>query len=147
MMRTILILTAIAIGVTAVVAQTDPIATRKSLMKENNRHHKNLRTMIKGGEFDKAKVDAAFNQWDDTAKQLPKLFPDNSKNDPDGRALPAIWENRKDFDAKIAAFGKAVSAGKGKINSEADLKPAFAAVDATCDGCHERYRGPSRKKK
>jgi cytochrome c556 len=147
MIRTIMAMIAVAIGVTAVIAQTDPIATRKGLMKENNQHHKTIRTMVKAGEFDAAKVDAAFNQWDDTAKQLPKLFPDNSKDDPEGRALPAIWETRKDFEEKIAAFAKAVSAGKGKIKSAADLKTAFSRVDAACDNCHERYRGPSRRKK
>ena len=147
MIRTVVTMVAVAVGVTAVIAQTDPIATRKALMKENNEHHRNLRPMVKGGEYDQAKVDAAFNQWDDTARQLPKLFPDNSKNDPDGRTLPAIWENRKDFDEKIAGFAKAVSAGKGKVKSAADLKAAFAAVDMSCDSCHERYRGPSRKKK
>jgi cytochrome c556 len=147
MIRTIVTMVAVAVGVTAVLAQGDPIAIRKALMKENNQHHKTIRTMLKGGEFDAAKVNTAFNQWDDTAKQLPKLFPDNSKDDPDGRALPAIWENRKDFEEKIAAFAKAVSAGKGKIKSAEDLKSAFAAVDGTCDTCHERYRGPPRKKK
>ena len=147
MIRTVMTMVVVAVGVTAVLAQGDPIVIRKDLMKENNQHHRTIRTMLKGGEFDAPKVNAAFNQWDDTARQLPKLFPDNSKTDPEGRALPAIWENRKDFDAKIAAFAKAVSAGKGKIKSAADLKPAFAAVDASCDGCHERYRGPSRRKK
>ncbi len=147
MIRAIFVLVAGAIGATTVVAQNDPISIRKGLMKQNNEHHRVIRTMLKAGEFDAAKVNAAFDQWDDTARQLPKLFPDDSKNDPEGRALPAIWENRKDFDTKIAAFAKAVSAGKGKINSAADLKPAFAAVDASCDGCHERYRGPSRRKK
>lgn len=147
MIRTIVAMVAVAIGVVAVVAQTNPIATRKALMKENNDHHRNFRTMLKTGEFDAAKVNAAFDQWDDTAKQLPKLFPDNSKDDPDGRALPAIWENRKDFEEKIAAFAKVVSAGKGKVNSVAELKTAFSAVDGACDTCHERYRGPSRRKK
>ena len=147
MIRFICVIVGLAIGATAVVAQTDPISVRKGLMKENNAHHRTIRTMLKASEFDAAKVNAAFDQWDDTARQLPKLFPDNSKTDPEGRALAAIWENRKDFDAKIAAFAKAVSDGKGKIKSAADLKTAFSAVDGACDTCHERYRGPSRRKK
>jgi cytochrome c556 len=146
MTRTIVTMVAVAVGVTAVLAQADPIAQRKSLMKENNQHAKAISAMVKAGEFDAAKVNAAFDQWDDTAKQLPKLFPDNSKTGGDTRALPAIWENRKDFDAKIAAFAKAVSAGKGKVKSAADLKTAFTAVNDTCNDCHKPYRAPAKKK-
>ena len=98
MIRTVLTVVAMAIGVSAVVAQTDPIATRKGLMKKNNENARNVNQMIRGeAPFDATKVNAAFAQWGETAKQLPNLFPDNSKTGQDTRALPKIWETRERF--------------------------------------------------
>ena len=146
MIRTICVLAGIAIGVTSVVAQTDPIATRKSLMKENNRHAKAVNAMVRGeNPFDAAAVNAAFNQWSETASQLPKLFPDNAKEGGNTRAKGAIWENRKDFDAKIGAFTKAVAAGKDKSGSLEAVKASLPAVNDACNNCHDLYRAPQKK--
>ena len=146
MLRTVVAITAVAIGVSAVVAQTDPIATRKALMKKNNEHDRNLRQMVRGeAPLDVTKVNEAFAQWGDTARQLPNLFPDNSKTGQDTRALPKIWETRSDFEAKIAAFGKAVADNKDKAKTLDELKVAYADVNKTCDNCHESYRRPSQR--
>jgi cytochrome c556 len=91
--------------------------------------------------FDAAAVDAAFAQWADTAQKLPSLFPDNSKTGGDNRASPKIWLNKKDFDAKAAAFAKAVAEnrdrGKGSLEG---LRAAIPAVGKACDDCHKDYR-------
>ena len=90
---------AATLGATAVVAQQDPIAARKALMKANGQNAGLMVKMVKGEvPYDTAKVTAAFDQWTDTAKKLPGLFPDNSK-DGDTRALPAVWTERAKFDA------------------------------------------------
>jgi cytochrome c556 len=146
MIRTVLTVVAMAIGVSAVVAQTDPIATRKGLMKKNNENARNVNQMIRGeAPFDATKVNAAFAQWGETAKQLPNLFPDNSKTGQDTRALPKIWETRSDFDAKIAAFAKAVADNKDKAASLDALKASFPNVNKACDDCHESYRRPAQR--
>jgi cytochrome c556 len=146
MLRTILAAIAVAIGVSAVIAQTDPIATRKGLMKKNNEHERNLRQMVRGeAPFDVAKINEAFTQWGDTARQLPNLFPDNSKTGQDSRALPKIWETRSDFEAKIAAWSKAVADNKDKAKTPDELKVAYANVNKACDNCHESYRRPSQR--
>ena len=96
MIRTVLITATIAIGITGVVAQTDAISQRKELMKKNSQHTKAVSAMVKGdAPFDAKVVTAAFTQWSDTAAQLPKLFPDNSKSGGETRALPKIWSDRK----------------------------------------------------
>ena len=105
---------AVAIGVTAVMAQSDAISARKGLMKKNAQHAKAVNAMIKGETpFDAAAVNAAFTQWAETAAALPKLFPDDSKGG-DTRALPKIWTDRAGFDAQIAAFAKAVGRRQGE---------------------------------
>ena len=98
--------------------------------------------MMRGqAPFDAAAVDAAFAQWADTAQKLPSLFPDNSKTGGDNRASPKIWLNKKDFEAKAAAFAKAVAENHDKAKSSLDgLKTAIPVVGKACDDCHKDYR-------
>jgi cytochrome c556 len=146
MIRTISAIIAVAIGVSTVVAQTDPIATRKALMKKNDEHERNLRRMVRAeGPFEVAKVNEAFAQWADTAQRLATLFPEDSKTGQDTRARPKIWETRSDFETKIAAWGKAVADNKDKASTLDELKVAYASVKTTCDNCHESYRAPSQR--
>jgi cytochrome c556 len=134
------------IGATAVVAQSDPIAARKALMKGNNDNAKVVVAMIRGqAPFDAAKVDTAFAQWEDTAKKLPGLFPEDSKTGGKTRATPKIWETKNDFDAKAAAFGKAVADTRAKAKASLDgLKSAMGPVGDACDNCHKDYRQSQR---
>lgn len=137
---------AVVLSVGAVMAQSDPIAARQSLMKHNNDNAKAVVQMMRGqAAFDAAKVDAAFVQWADTAQKLPGLFPDNSKTGSDTRATPKIWLNKKDFDAKAAAFGKAVAENRDQAKASLDgLKAAIPIVGKACDACHEDYRVPKQ---
>jgi cytochrome c556 len=144
MIRTVLAAAAVAVGVTAVMAQSDPISQRKALMKENGQHAAAAGKMVKGEEpFDVVKVDAAFAQWTATAQKLPSLFPEPPKAGEDTRALPKIWESKADFDAKIAAFAKAVAENKDKAKTLDELKVAMPNVGKACGGCHEPYRKPA----
>ena len=131
-----------AFGISAVIAQSSPIAARKALMKGNNDNAKIAVQMMRGqAPFDAAKVDAAFAQWADTAQKLPGLFPDNSKTGEETRATPKIWVTKSDFDAKAAAFGKAVAENRDKAKASIDgLKAAIPVVGKACDNCHEDYR-------
>jgi cytochrome c556 len=131
----------LSVAVTAVLAQSDPIKTRKDLMSANDKNYKAIRAVVRGqAPYDQAKVNAAFAQWGETAQKFGSLFPDNSKTGGDTSASPKIWQNRADFDAKLAAFGKAVNDNRDKVKSVNDLKTALAAVDKTCGDCHEVYR-------
>lgn len=132
----------IALGAGGVIAQSDPIAARKDLMKQNDSGARVLVAMMRGtAPFDASKVDPVFAQWSDTAQKLPGLFPPNSKTGQDTRAAPKIWETKADFDAKAAEFGKAVADNRGKAKQSLDgLKAAVGAVGKSCDNCHADYR-------
>jgi cytochrome c556 len=146
MIRTVLAMTAIAVGVTAVMAQSDPIAQRRALMKENNKHLGSLNKMVRGEEpFDATKVTAAFANWTDTAAKLPPLFVSSPPAGADTRALPKVWENKPDFDNKLAAWSKAVADNKDKGKTLDELKGSFASVNNACNNCHELYRRPSQR--
>ncbi|MEA2974690.1 MAG: hypothetical protein QOF19_210 [Alphaproteobacteria bacterium] len=141
MVRMVLAIVAIACSATAVLAQQNPIEVRQNLMKRNNDNAKVVTAITKGeAPFDAAKVNAAYTDWADTAKKLPDLFPDDSKTGNKTRASPKIWENRADFNAKIADFAKVVADSKAQATTEAGLKASFPAVIKSCDNCHDTYR-------
>ena len=124
------------------LAQSDPIAARKALMKENDQNAVIVVRMMRGmAPFDAAKADAAFAQWADTAQKLPGLFPDSSKTGQKTRASSKIWVTKADFDAKAAAFGKVVADNREKAKASLDgLRAAIPAIGKTCDACHRDYR-------
>jgi cytochrome c556 len=142
MIRIVLTVAAVALGVTAVVAQSDPIAARRALMKANGDQAKIAGAMVKGeAPFDLAKVGVIFTTFADAAVKMPALFPDNSKTGGDTAALPAIWENKADFDAKMAQFGKNAIAAKAEIKDADGFKAKWGAfAKENCGGCHEKYR-------
>ena len=137
----IAVIAAVGVTATAVVAQQNPIEQRKALMKKNNDHAKTMVTMIKGeAPYDVAKVNAAFDQWADTAKQLGSLFPPDSKEG-DTRATGAVWSQRDKFEAEIANFAKDVANQQQKAtNNLDDLKAAMSVVGKDCGNCHETFR-------
>ena len=80
MIRTVFVIAGIALGVGAAIAQQDPIAARKALMKANGDQAKIGVAMIKGeAPFDIDKVHKLFTTLEDAAAKMPSLFPDNSK--------------------------------------------------------------------
>jgi cytochrome c556 len=146
MTRTMLVTMAVMFGMTAVMAQSDPLSQRKALMKGNLDNALALNKMVRGeNPFDAAKVNAAFAQWEETAQKIPTLFPAPPAPGQDTRALPKIWENKADFDAKIAAFAKAVANNKDKAKTLDELKVAFSSVSTACNNCHEPYRKPQQR--
>src|SRR5262245_12472567 len=116
MIRSVLAIAALAIGVTAVVAQQDPIEARKALMKANGKEAGVGNKMAKGEEpFALEKAKQIFKTYEDTAAKAPNLFPDNSKTGGETAALPAIWENKADFNAKLTKFGTDAKAAEAQV--------------------------------
>ncbi|MEZ5558685.1 MAG: cytochrome c [Pseudomonadales bacterium] len=73
----------------------------------------------------------------DLSEIAPTLFPAGSEG---GDALPAIWENPDDFNAKMTAFGEAAQALKAATASGEGVGPAFQNLAKACKACHEEYR-------
>ncbi len=140
MIRTVLAMTVVAFGVTAVVAQGDPIAARKAMMKTNGQAAGQGAKFMKGEEpFDLTKAQAIFVSYQDAAAKFGVLFPESSKTG-DTAALPAVWENKADFDAKLTKFGADAKVAAAKVKDEASFKAAFPEVQKNCGGCHQLYR-------
>jgi len=140
MTRIVLAVFAAVLGITAVAAQSDPIAARKAMMKANGASAGQGAKFMKGEEpFDLAKAQAILAAYQKASAEFGKLFPDNSKSG-DTAALPAVWENKADFNAKLAKFGADAKDAAAKVKDEASFKAVFPEVQKNCGGCHQTYR-------
>jgi cytochrome c556 len=135
------------LGVSTIVfAQGDPVAVRKEMMGVLSDHAWDaFRKMLKGEQaYEQAKVDTGFSQMIDAAGKLPALFPAGTEGATRSGsryiASPKIWENKSDFDARIAKFSKDLAAAKPKATSLEGLKQAMPDVLKNCDTCHDLYR-------
>lgn len=141
MFRTVLAVAAIAIGVTAVAAQSDPIAARKALMKEQGAQTKTGAGMAKGeAPFDLAKAQAILTNYIDTSAKMPDLFPPNSKTGGETTAAPKIWEDMAGFKAGFAKMSTEAKAAQSSVKDLDSFKAAFGGLTKNCGGCHETYR-------
>jgi cytochrome c556 len=141
MLRTALAVAAIAIGVTAVAAQSDPIAARKALMKEQGAQTKTGAGMAKGEvAFDLTKAHAIFVNYIETAAKRPDLFPPSSKAGGETTAAPKIWEDLAGFKAGFAKMSTEAKAAQGSVKDLDSFKAAFGGLTKNCGGCHETYR-------
>jgi cytochrome c556 len=141
MIRTALAVAVLALGATALAAQSDPIAARKALMKANGDQLKIGNEMAEGKRpfslDDAKKMFATFAEAGDKA---PPLFPDTSKSGGDTAALPAIWENKADFEAKLAKFAAEAKAALASTTNLDTFKAQITEVRKNCGGCHQPYR-------
>jgi cytochrome c556 len=141
MIRTVLAVAAIAIGVTAVAAQSDPIAARKALMKEQGAQTKTGAGMAKGeAPFDLAKAQAILAGYVETSAKMPDLFPPTSKSGGETTAAPKIWEDMAGFKAGFAKMSTDAKAAQSSVKDLDSFKAAFGGLTKNCGGCHETYR-------
>ncbi len=145
MMRTILVAGAVTLGITAAVAQaTNVIEQRKGLMRQNGAATRTVSAMLRGqAPFELAQVQSALQNYIQVGQVYPSLFPDDSKTGNDTRALPAIWENRADFNAQNAKFVQDSQAALAAIKDEATFKTEMPKVLGNCGACHQKYQRQS----
>ncbi|PWE30922.1 c-type cytochrome [Pararhodobacter marinus] len=61
----------------------------------------------------------------------------------DSRALPAIWENRAEFDAAAEALTAAAESAMGTVGTDlASLQAGVGGIGQSCSGCHRTFRQP-----
>lgn len=137
----LLVVAALAACVVPAAAQNDPIAERQQLMKNLSQAARAPGAMLKGeAPFELAAVQATLKTFADTSKRAVMLFPDNSKTGHDTAALPKVWTDKADFNAKWAKFGEDATAASASIKDEASFKATFPRVMRACGDCHEGYR-------
>ena len=140
MIRTALVLAGLGLGLTAVMAQSNPIAERQQTMKGVGGATREGAAMAKGeAAFDAAKAQTIFKTYADAARKMPGLFPDTSKTGGETTASPKIWEDQAGFKAAFAKFETDAAAGASVANLDG-FRTAFGAATKNCGTCHEAYR-------
>ena len=141
MIRTVLAVAVLAFGATALVAQSDPIAARRALMKANGDQSKIATDMLEAKRpFNLDEAKKVFATFAEAGEKAPALFPDTSKTGGDTAALPAIWENKADFEAKLAKFARESKAAADATKDFDSFKVQVTEVRKNCGGCHQPYR-------
>ena len=140
MIRTVLVVAGLGLGLTAVMAQSNPIAERQQAMKAIGGATREGAAMAKGDvPFDAAKAQGVFKTYAASAKTFGGLFPESSKTGGDTTASPKIWEDQAGFKAALAKFEADAQAGAA-VTDLAGFRTAFGAVTKNCGTCHEVYR-------
>jgi cytochrome c556 len=140
MIRTMLAMTVIAFGVSAVLAQGDPIVQRKAMMKANGQQNRVASDMLENKiPFNLDAAKKVFAAFVEAGEKMPALFPDTSKTG-DTNSLPAVWENKADFDAKFAKFAADSKAASAATTDLDTFKAQITEVRKQCGGCHQTYR-------
>jgi cytochrome c556 len=125
----------------AAVAQNDPIAQRKDILKGIGDATKPISAMLKGeAPYDNAVVQKSLATIAAGSKKLPDLFPDNSKTGGDTAALPKVWEDKATFNDLFVKLTAAASAAQGTITDDASLKANIRNVLGNCKSCHDDFR-------
>ena len=140
----------VALGVTvaslatASMAEDDPRVVREKLMEGIGDAAKVVGPMLQGkAPFDAAKAAEAFTVISKNAADFPNHFPEGTDTGKT-EALPAIWQDKADFDARSKKLSDdATAAAAAAAQGEEAFKAAGGAAFGNCKGCHEKYRKPS----
>jgi cytochrome c556 len=146
MLRVVVGAALLGLGATVVLAQNvGVIKERQDLMKANAEATKGPVAMMKGeAPFDLPKVQASLKTFQDNSAKLKTLWPEDSKTGGNTRALPAIWNNMKDYLDWFDGFGKDAKAAAAAIKDEASFKTEWPKVIGYCGGCHKDFRAPAK---
>lgn len=123
----------------AVLAATAMVATatekdRRATMKEIG---KTAKAISQGND-----VAGNAQKMIDLSAKIPALFAANEISGDSG-ALPAIWTNMDDFNAKAAGLGKAAAGVLAAANGGGDVAAAAKAMGGACGACHKSYKAPN----
>lgn len=130
-------------GIAAWAQNVAVIKERKDHLEAMGKAAGAVGKMFKGDEdFDLEKIKAALQLFQDKAALLPKLFPDDSKEGEDTEALPAIWENKADFEGRYPKLADSAKAAAAAITDEFNFADEWPKVMDNCKECHKKYRKP-----
>jgi cytochrome c556 len=141
MIRMILTGVALAVGMTAVMAQDDPIAQRRTIMKGVGAATRTGTQFIKGeAPFDLAKAKEILQVYANAADKVHNYFPETSKAGGETTASPKIWESQADFRARFDAWAKDIEKAKAETKDLDTFKAEFTTLTKACGSCHQTYR-------
>ena len=117
------------------------IKGRKAIFSKNYSTAKKVQTFASKGEFKKAK--SLMIEMSENYKSLLEYFPENSKEGFKTEALPAIWENKDEFNNLMTKSSNDMIKLTQIIENSDDVKGTLGKLMwANCKACHSKFRAP-----
>jgi cytochrome c556 len=142
------VLTAGAV-VAAGLSGADALKDRQAHMKEMGKAAKAIGDSLKAGSADPTVIKPNADKIYTNSKTLLTWFPKGSGPETGlkTRALPVIWTDTQDFQAKahdlqVAAANFDAVAGSGDM---AKVGPAVKALGQACHACHEKFQAKEKE--
>ena len=117
------------------------IKKRKALFSKNYSTAKKVQTFAAKGEFDNAK--SLMLEMSENYKSLIEYFPENTKEGFKTEALPAIWENKEEFNNLMNKSANDMIELASIIENSEDSKAFLGKfMWGNCKTCHSKFRAP-----
>jgi cytochrome c556 len=141
MIRALVLTAALAVGLGAAFAQSDPIAARRQIMKNVGAATGLGTKFVKGEEaFDLAKAKQILETYAVAADKTHTYYPDTSKTGGETTASPKIWESQADFRKRFDDWSDAIKKASANVKDLDTFKTEFSALTRSCGSCHQAYR-------
>ena len=115
------------------------IKERKSIFSKNYKTAKRVQGLASNGDIDEAKK--LMIEMSDNYKRLLDLFPENSKVGFKTEALPAIWENKDEFNLLMTKASSNMIELTSVIDGAEDVRATLGKyMWSSCKSCHSRFR-------
>ncbi len=115
------------------------IKERKSIFSKNYKTAKRVQGLASNGDMDEAKK--LMIEMSDNYKRLLDLFPENSKVGFKTEALPAIWENKDEFNLLMTKASSNMIELTSVIDGAEDVRATLGKyMWSSCKSCHSRFR-------
>ena len=115
------------------------IKKRKALFSKNYSTAKKVQTFASKGDFEKAK--SLMIEMSENYKTLLEYFPENTKEGFKTEALPAIWENKDEFNNLMTKSSNNMIELASIIQTTDDVKGTLGKLMwSNCKACHSKFR-------
>ena len=115
------------------------IKGRKALFSKNYSTAKKIQTFATKGDFDKAK--SLMLEMSQNYKNLIEYFPENTKEGFKTEALPAIWENKEEFNNLMNKSSNNMVELISIIENSDDIGSSLKKfMWGNCKSCHSKFR-------
>ena len=137
----ILILFTFSLPSNAELSVEEIIKGRQALFSKNYSTAKRVQTFATKGDFDKAKT--LMLEMSENYKSLIEYFPENTKEGFKTEALPAIWENKEEFNNLMNKSSNDMIELVSIVENSDDIKASLGKLMwGNCKACHSKFRAP-----
>jgi cytochrome c556 len=136
------VLATVAVSTYAVAQNASAITQRRALMDEIGKAtYRPIGAMLRGqAPFDAAVVQNALTLIQRNGPRMAALFPPDSRTGAETNALPAIWDDKADFEPRFAKMVEEAAAIAPRVTDLATLRSLMGPfIQTNCNGCHQRY--------